>query len=462
MGRGGRLKSWNLYLGILALTLASCIGSQFTTLTQESASSSSFSPTMAALMGANGQPGNATNGVFWDEMGLRFSRIEIGPVDSNNFQELKDRGFVGTTFDSAILYNNSKGITTVVLLAYTSAWNSARAGDDKAAPKDVEVWKAYVEAAVKKYSAAPYSVKYFQVWNEAAGQLFGNSAQATFWHSAGNLNQSYADATKDYVDLIHIPAAKIIRSYGAYVVYGGWPDQGGIWEYTQWLDYYSTVHYGTMLDWTDYLDTHYLSTGDMEYFYKRYIGSGKIRGIWQTEVGFAYMENHNYIAQFYFSLAEMALRLGWTSQGQFAAMVFHWSGGQGFMLMNQSGGYHDSGISLKTLNSLVNGKLSPFANPIQLSAGASAKAVYSGSQIVFQILAPAGAATLAVDNLKAPAEGYTIAYKEAVFGTDLASAIQNSSWSGSHLSVQLNVPAGRVDSAGANQNLMGYLIITPK
>jgi hypothetical protein len=419
-----------------------------------------FRPTMSMLMGANGSPGSGSLG-FWNQMGLRFARVEIGPINSTNAADLKAKGYFSTQHDGEILFNTTQGISTMILLAYNSPWNSLRDGDSRGAPKDVNVWKAYIDAVVKRYSAPPYNVKYFQIWNEAAGVLEGGSPQATFFHGPGDLNQPYANAMQDYATLIHIPAAQVIRSYGAYVVYGGWPDQGGINNYTKWLEYVSPTYNSRILDWTDYLDTHYLNINDMDFFYKRYVGTGKIRGVWQTEVGFSYMENHNYMAQKYFQLGDMALRSGWSNRDQFVMMVYHWAGGEGFMLMNQAGVYHDSGTSLKTLTSVMNAPIALFNKSIRASSGADVLALYNGNQIVFQIAAPQGVATLDVDGLTAPS-GYSIAYKEAVFGTDLASSIASSSWTGSSLSIRLNVPAPRADMVGRLQNLMGYVILTPK
>jgi hypothetical protein len=420
-----------------------------------------FNPTMTMIMGANGAPGDAQGLGFWKDMGLRFGRIEIGPINSTDAQDFKAKGYFSKKADDQIQFNNASGVSTLILLAYSSNWNAIHTDDDKSGPKDVSVWTAYVEAVVSYYSAPPFNVKYFQIWNEAAGKLTGGQAQSTFWHGPGDLSQSYATAMEDYVNLVHIPAAQVIRSHGAYVVYGGWPDQGGIDTYTTWLEYKSpSFNSATMLEWTDYLDIHYLNSNDMEYLYKRYVGTSKIRGVWQTEVGFDYMSDHNYIARTYFSVAAMALRNGWADPDQFVVMVYHWLGGQGFMLVGLDKMIHDSGTSLKTLSSVMNGTLSQFSNDLSLSPNAKATAIYNGKQIVVQIIAPKGAATIDVDNLTAPA-GYQIAYEEAVFGTDLASSIKSSSWSGSHLSVALDVPDGRNDLKGTKRDLMGYIVITP-
>lgn len=421
-----------------------------------------FAPSIRMLMGANGWPGNAAGLGFWSSMGLRFSRIEIGPLNSTDAADLKAKGyFDSTAADANVMFNNASGVSSMVLLAYTAPWNGLSANDPKSAPKDDSVWTDFVEAVVKHYSAAPFNVHHFQIWNEAAGPLSGGLPQATFWHGPGDSAQPYANAMPDYIDLVHIPAAKIIRKYGAYVVYGGWPDQGGIDNYETWLEHKSTAFEGnTMLDWTDYLDTHYLGTGDMKTLYTRYVSTGKIRGVWQTEVGFDYMKNHNYIADFFFDLATMALSSGWSDPDQFVSMVYHWSGGQTFMLTGQDGSWHDSGRSLQMLAATASGTLAPFTKDVAISAGAKVKVLYSDKNVVFQFSAPQGVATVDVDGLPEPA-GFKITYKEAVLGTDLAASITSSSWSAGHLSVKLNVPAGRLDENGTLQNTMGYIVVAP-
>ena len=71
--------------------------------------------------------------------------------------------------------------------------------------------------------------------------MANGSHEATFWHGPGHRQDPqkstpYLSAMQDYVNLIHIPAARIIRKYHAYVVYGGWPDQGGLNNYFAWLE----------------------------------------------------------------------------------------------------------------------------------------------------------------------------------------------------------------------------------
>ena len=563
-----------------------------------------FTPTLSTMMGGNGAPSGSTTVSYWQQMGLRFSRLDIYPYgNSANKQDLINHGYLGdtTALDNQILSNNSNGITTLLMLGFGVGWNGTVVGDVNSKPIDESVWTGYVTAVVQKYSAAPYNVKYFQVWNEAAGSLNGGSLQSTFWHGPGYLNNlvasnsslcldtvnegtsngsllqqttcqglptqnyakfpvgngqfeirsvstgkcldipltsgsitagtqiqlndcsgsstqiwtfkqdsngaytfvsvpsnyclgvaggstsagaavqvlscsgstsqkfnfklssaatAYANAMSDYVDSIHIPAAQIIRSYGGNVVYGGWPDQGGLSTYTQWLEYVSTNYNSRILDWTDYIDTHYYGVSTMSYLYNRYVATGKIKGVWQSEVGWDYMTNPNFIAQFYFNMAQFALNNNWTDPNQFVAMIYTiWGNGQAFLPLN-NGSLTQTGQSLVTLNQVLSGTLGGFYFPMTYSSGSSVVPLYNGNQIVFQVQAPQGAASIDVTNFP-EAQSFTVKYFGGIAGDDVSADITSATWTGGHLSIKLNVPAGSYDLNNHFQNYMGYVVVTP-
>jgi len=554
------------------------------------------------LVGSNGNMGSDANVGFWQNMGLTWSRASVGPGQATSTSVIDVSQFDNGDAASEILRNNLYGVRTVLLLAYTSTWNASIPGDSDSAPLDETAWTNYVEAAVQKWSAPPYNVKFFQIWNEAAGSLTGGSPQASFWHGPGynlslqnvnsglcvdlnnnatvdgtpihqwdclsvtsqnfyitpvNTTQSeiyspvsgkcleipsgslvsgtqldlmdcnqgsnqlwtvtynpsgtlaftsvatglcmdlasastidggavqvdacngansqqfwqiqasdtvpYANAMSDYVDRIHIPAAKIIRQHGAYVVYGGWPDQGGLSTYYQWLEYTSTVYNSRMLDWTDYLDVHYLGVNDMASLYQRYGTLGLIRGVWQTEIGFDYMNDQNYLPSMYFNLAVFALNNNWNDADQFAMMIYHWSGGQAFMLMDQSSHYHPSGLSLAALRTSIPGVLSAFTAPITMTNSATAVALYSDNQIVFEVTGNPGSTTLTVTDLPAPASGnFTVTYVDAYLAVTVPSAAMTSSWTGSTLTLNFTIPAQAAGVDGVLRNHMGYITVTPQ
>jgi hypothetical protein len=226
-------------------------------------------------------------------MGLTWGRDDVHPgrVSPAAPMDVSRTGPGDSDLPSILLTNNRNDIRSVLLLAYSAPWNTAT-GDALSAPKDVKVWEEYVEAAVTKYAAAPYNIRYFQIWNEAAGRII-SAPQSTFWHGPGYPSQEYARAMEDYVDLVHIPAARIIRQHRCMVVYGGWPDQGGIEQYEKWLDYHDLAR------WSDYLDIHYLGVAEMDRLYRRYVATGICRGVWQTEIGDTYCKDPRYLSRFW-------------------------------------------------------------------------------------------------------------------------------------------------------------------
>jgi hypothetical protein len=266
---------------------------------------------MAQLIGSNGWPFEESDIGIWRSMGLTWGRDSVGPGISGPNHTVMEIDRTGPGFNAdlppILLRNNRNGIKSLLLLGY------------------------------KRYSTPPFNLKYFQIWNEAAGPLSGGDPQATFWHGP-NFHRDprraapYQQAMQDYVERIHLPAARIIRKYGAYIVYGGWPDQGGLDNYCTWLEYTSPVQRTRMIDWVDYLDIHYLGTGDMETLYQRYVAKGKARGIWQTEIGDRYMADPHYLPTFYFDLAVWALGRAWDDPDKYVAMIYHWDGTEPFRL----------------------------------------------------------------------------------------------------------------------------------
>lgn len=424
---------------------------------------------MTQLIGANGWPTSDEEIRFWQCMGLSWGRDSVGPGAARSAPGRVDIGKTGPGYDldlpSIILRNNRSGIKSLLLLGYTPDWNASVSADWLSAPKDVSVWERYVEAVVKKYSAPPYNIKYFQIWNEAAGELSGGSPQATFWHGPGfnadpKRSRPYARAMQDYVERVHIPAAKIVRKYHASVVYGGWPDQGGLENYFRWLEYTTPAQRARMLDWVDYLDVHYLGVPEMEALYQRYVKTGMVRGIWQTEVGDAYINDRDYLPTFFFELAVWALDRNWDHADKYVSMIYHWDGGEPYRLTHRGPprAYNPSGRSLITLTRTVSGALAPFPHPVEFSAGASGKALYSDSSIVFQVSSTPGRRSLVVRDLPAPIPGgFAVDYIDAMQGETVANASITSSWQGTRLSIGFNVPA----AAGQSRRHLGYLVVTP-
>ena len=181
-----------------------------------------------------------------------------------------------------ILYAHSHGQEYLLNLAYTApcAWSAAckkipGAQCEYYAPGKLTDWTDYVSAAVAHYSAPPFNVKYFQIWNEPG------APRNLTWHVTDG-----GDPGQEFVDQIYNPAAAIIHSHGGQVVFSGWAcDIGNSnWrkceqDLNAWLNYHRA--------WsnTDYIDLHYAPLYVWQELYPTWVTNGKVKGLWQTEIG---------------------------------------------------------------------------------------------------------------------------------------------------------------------------------
>lgn len=425
------------------------------------------------MIGTNGWPGSADDIRMWREMGISWGRGSVGPGQPDSPGEPMRVDKTGARFDSdlpsVVIRNNRNGIGSLLLLGYTPKWNASLPGDSNSAPVDVEAWKRYVDAAVRKYAAPPYSLRYFQIWNEAAGKLSGGLPQATFWHGPDfnadeQRSKPYEHAMQDYVERIHIPAARIIRSYGAYVVYGGWPDQGGLSNFRQWLEYRSPVLNERMLDWVDYIDTHYLAVADLDPLYEQYVRNGPARGIWQTEIGDEYMKDPHYLPRYFFDFAVWALARNWDDADKYLSMVYHWDGYEPFRLTHRGSPrtFNVSGQSLIVLRQTVGGSLASFAKPLQFGPGAAGSALLSGRDIVLQVSAEAGWRTVTASGAKPPSSRQAhVSFIDALSG--IASPPEDivQTWNGESVNIRFRVPSQVNGPASDRPEHLAYIVVSP-
>jgi len=423
------------------------------TVPQAGSSGSTGGRRITDLIGSNGWAGASNDVEMWRQMGITWGRDSVGPGQPDSPTEPMRVDKTGSQFDndlpSALLLNNRNGIKSLLLLGYTPPWNATVPGDSNSAPVDVRAWTRYVEAVVRKYSAPPFNLRYFQIWNEAAGKLSGGLPQATFWHGP-NFNKDekrakpYDRAMQDYVERVHLPAARIIRKYNAYIVYGGWPDQGGVSNFCKWLEYRSPASNERMLDWVDYLDTHYLGVADLDPLYQQYVKNGPARGIWQTEIGDAYMKNPHYLAEYFFDFAVWALDRNWNEPNKYVSMIYHWDGYEPFRLTHRGPPrrtYNASGRSLVVLHQAVSGSLASLTNPLQFGPGASGSGLRSGNDIVLQVNGSAGWRAVTVAGLKRPSgREVKIDFIDAVTGTVSAPDAITTTWSNDGLQLRFKVP----------------------
>ncbi|MGG1943831.1 hypothetical protein AB1286_03360 [Trinickia sp. NRRL B-1857] len=426
---------------------------------------------MAQLIGANGWPITPADVAMWHAMGISWGRDSVGPGQRNTPDDPVEVDKTGAAFDHdlppVIVQNKRNGIGSLLLLGYTPKWNASVPGDTRSAPKDESVWTRYVEAVVRTYSAPPYNVRYFQIWNEAAGRLSGGAAQATFWHGknfSAHADQAkpYDRAMQDYVERVHVPAARIVRKYGGYVVYGGWPDQGGLETYMQWLEYRSPAVGARMLDWVDYLDTHYLGVDALTPLFERYVANGPARGVWQTEIGDRYMSDPHYLPMYFFKFAVWALHHEWDDPNKYVSMVYHWDGFEPYRLTHRGNPrtYNVSGRSLVVLNQVAGAALAPFDGRLVFGPGASGLALHSGANLVIQVKASAGPRTVRVDGWPGAQSGNLgVTMVDALTGDAAAISARSD---GAALSIDFRIPRTGNDGVGAMPAQLAYLVVSPK
>lgn len=129
----------------------------------------------------------------------------------------------------------------------------------------VDEWQDFVRKTLDVFTAEPYNLEYFQIWNEAY-------PSSSFYY--GDLDQ--------YMQVVHNPAAQVMREYPQVkIVYGGWPCCGPMSEFIDVIDRNDAWQY------VDVLDVHYTPLDGMDYLYR----AAKERGVekpfvWQTEMGF--------------------------------------------------------------------------------------------------------------------------------------------------------------------------------
>jgi len=426
------------------------------------------------MIGANGWPENSSDLQMWRNMGISWGRDSVGPGQPYSVRDPMQIVKTGPNFTdnlpSIVRHNNRGGIRSLLLLGYTPRWNASVDGDTRSAPKDEWAWEHYVEAVVRKYSAPPYNVTHFQVWNEAAGALSGGEPQASFWHGQGysparGLSKPYEKAMRDYVERIHIPAARIIRKYSAYVVYGGWPDQGGLDTFIKWLEYRSPMLNSRMLDWVDYIDTHYLDVDDLDVLYERYVENGPAIGIWQTEIGDRYMSDPHYLPLYYFKFAVWALERNWNDPDRYVSMIYHWDGSEPFRLTRRGTPrtYNVSGMSLLVLRNTVSGALRQFSAAIVFGPDVSGLGLYSGVSLIFQVRAAAGWRTVDIDGLTMPPSRCFVAtVVDALTGIPASADTVTTKSLGSKLSIRFKVPEMVNGGPQTPRTHLAYLVVTPR
>lgn len=167
----------------------------------------------------------------------------------------------------------------------------------------VDSWVKYCEYFVERFSAPPYNLEYFQIWNEAY-------PSSGFW--AGDMDI--------YFERVHVPAAKAIQAKGGKVVFGGWPCCGPTSELVELLDRHDAW------ETIDIHDVHYYPLASMDYLWR----AAKERGIeepcvWQTEMGFT--SNQFYPANIFARTLRWAIERGLYTKSNNTSKMFWFANG---------------------------------------------------------------------------------------------------------------------------------------
>ncbi|PIU92213.1 MAG: hypothetical protein COZ06_21050 [Armatimonadetes bacterium CG_4_10_14_3_um_filter_66_18] len=228
-------------------------------------------------------------GPDWRRYGLGWCRHDFswGALEPEN-----DR-FEWEKYDRLIEDAHRHGVQILPILDYTAPWAASKEGDGVSPPKNVTDWEDFVEHVVARYSQPPFSLRYFQVWNEP-------TVKTGFWHG---------ESDDEFFEKVYLPAAKILKRNDCQVVFGGWPCSDSIEHFCELLDKHEAWR------WTDILDVHYFELSAWQALYDRYVKPGKCRGIWQTEIG--YHPFPGYLPNCYLRALHFGLRTGWNFRDQY-------------------------------------------------------------------------------------------------------------------------------------------------
>ena len=222
------------------------------------------------LLGVNGSP----NDHNLEKFHIKWVRADF----SWKNVEKKKGVYDWEKYDKMISLAQKKGFTLLPIVGYTPIWGGD--GSQSSPPADVKKWTDFINAMVNRYSKPPFNIQYYQIWNEP-------TRKAGFWKGTD----------EQFINLIYLPAAKIIRNNGGKVVFGGWPISNNIKQLLKILNTSKAYKY------TDIIAFHYRSSKAYDAVYDNFVKSGPVTGIWQTEIG--------YTDKPYFLLTEYSKILSW-------------------------------------------------------------------------------------------------------------------------------------------------------
>lgn len=286
-------------------------------------------PSFRDFVGTNGVP----TAEMAQQMGIGWVRADLAWP---NIEHQKGQ-FQWAAADNEIKQVEGMGLQFLATLDYSPAWAATDPKNPKSPPKNPQDWTNFVEQVVARYSAAPYNVRYFQVWNEP-------TPRAGF----------FTGTPEQFIDQIYLPAAQIIRRHHCFVVFGGWPSSNPLPQYEQTLNYHDAWR------WTDIVDVHYLAVSAWAHLCTDWVKTGKCRGVWQTEIGAT--PDVSYLPRYYLEGLYGALGAPWTDPDQYKFFWFTFNLGgsdSAICLVKPSGGgglaLTSHGVRLKVLNDVLGG-----------------------------------------------------------------------------------------------------------
>ena len=290
-------------------------------------------PLLRDLVGVD-QPIEAS---YAQQLGIGWVRIDV----SGYAMSPKPGQINWEQTDRQIQQANAEGLKVLASLAYTPGWAETVKSLGKSPPTDPHVWTNFVEQGVSRYCAPPYNVRYFQIWNEPTQDAF------------------FKGTNQQYVDVIYLPAAQIIRQHGCKVVFGGWTAAHSVQE----LD--SVLNYRDAWKWTDIVDLHYHPMPDLQYVYSKWVAQGPCEGMWQSEFGG--IARPGALSNYYSHFLYWTLQTGWRNPEEFKLFWYaasaYGADGDRHLIRRDPGGEHlsDPGQHLLALNqALGQGPLSAF------------------------------------------------------------------------------------------------------
>ncbi len=194
---------------------------------------------------------------------LEDGNIEWVRIDFNwpTVQPTGPSQFNWTTMDEVIDGFSARGISIFATIGYTPAWANGGHSDDAYPPVDVNQWKAFVEASVKRYKN---QITYWGIWNEP------------------DLDHFFKGTLEDYVYKVLVPAAEAIRYVERITKKNFYVCAPEVSKSAYFV--YKTLQLAG--DKVDVVTGHYYGTID-EIMNKvnQYIGYSGSRPVWLTEVG---------------------------------------------------------------------------------------------------------------------------------------------------------------------------------